>query len=29
MLYGLLRIIFTFVYSVIFPTTVKGKENYT
>ena len=27
MLYGLLRIIFTFVYSVIFPTTVKGKEN--
>ena len=27
MLYGLLRIIFTFIYSVIFPTTVKGKEN--
>ncbi|WP_296899761.1 lysophospholipid acyltransferase family protein [uncultured Megamonas sp.] len=27
MLYGLLRILFTFIYSIIFPTTVKGKEN--
>lgn len=27
MLYKLLRIIFTFIYSVIFPTTAKGVEN--
>lgn len=27
MLYGLLRIMFTFIYSIIFPTTVIGKEN--